>query len=198
MQTVEIIGYKRANLGKTESKAIRAEGNVPCVLYGGKDQVHFHSPVILFRPLLYTPNAYQVKLNIEGEERLAILQDAQFHPVSEMLLHADFLELRNDKAVKMDIPVRTTGTAPGVSKGGKLVMKLRKLTIKALPKDMPDFIDVDISALDLGRSAKVGELTAENYEIVNSPLVSICSVEIPRALRGKGAGEDEEEEGGEE
>ena len=193
MQTVEIIGYRRANLGKTESKAIRAEGNIPCVLYGGKDQIHFHSPGILFRELLYTPNAYQVKLNIEGEERIAILQDAQFHPVSEALLHADFLELRDDRPVKMEIPVKTVGVAPGVGKGGKLVMKLRKLTLKALPKDMPDTVEVNISHLDLGKSAKVGELTAQNYEIVNSPLVSICSIEIPRALRGKTAlGEDEE------
>ena len=194
MQTVEVIGFKRANLGKTASKAIRAEGNVPCVLYGGEKQVHFIAPAILFRELVYTPNAYQVLLNIEGEEHKAILQDAQFHPVSETLLHADFLELKEDRKVKMDIPVKAIGVAPGVAKGGKLVMKLRKLTVRALPQDMPDYIEVNISKLDLGRSAKVGELTPGNYEIVNNPLVSICSIEIPRALRGKNMGDDEEGE----
>ena len=185
MKTVEIIGFKRANLGKKESKDLRAEGNVPCVMYGGKEQVPFYSPMILFRDLVYTPDAHMVDLNIEGTVYKCILQDIQFHPVSDYILHADFLQLFENKQVKMDIPVKFEGTAPGIIAGGKMITKLRKITVKALPKDMPDYISVDISKLGLGKSVKVGEITPENYEILNSPLNSIATVEIPRALRGK-------------
>jgi len=195
MKTVEIIGFKRANLGKKESKDLRAAGSVPCVIYGGKSQVHFHAPMILFRDLVYTPNAAFVHLNIEGQEFKAILQDIQFHPVNEMILHADFLELNENSPVKLDIPVKFLGVAPGVQKDGKLVSKMRKLTVKALPSEMPEFIEVDISKLELGKTVKVGELGEAKYNILNSPLVSIASVEVPRALKGKGAdGEEEEEE----
>jgi large subunit ribosomal protein L25 len=194
MKTVEIIGFKRANLGKKESKDLRAAGNVPCVIYGGKSQVHFHAPMILFRDLVYTPEAAFVDLNIEGEKYKAILQDIQFHPVNEMILHADFLELNDKSPVKLDIPVKFLGVAPGVQKGGKLVAKMRKLTVKALPAEMPDFIEVDISKLDLGKTVKVGELAEASYTILNSPLVSIASVEVPRALKGKSAEGEESEE----
>jgi large subunit ribosomal protein L25 len=189
MKTLEIIGYKRANLGKKASTDLRLEGYAPCVLYGGAQQVHFYSPMILFKELLYSPNVYQVALNIEGDEYKAILQDAQFHPVNEVLLHVDFIELQENKPVRMEVPIRFTGVAPGVQKGGKLVSKLRKLSIKALPADIPDYITVDISNLDLGRSIKTGEVQAENFTILSNPNIPIATVEIPRALRGKGAEE---------
>ena len=131
MKTVEIIGYKRANLGKTESKKLRSESFVPCVVYGGKEQIHFSAPMILFRDLVYTPEARFVELNIEGKITKAILQDIQFHPVSEVILHADFLELFDNKLIKMSIPVVTHGTAPGIQSGGKLIMKMPKLMIKS-------------------------------------------------------------------
>jgi len=186
MKTVEIIGFKRANLGKREAKDLRLEGKVPCVVYGGKEQLHFHVPMILFRDLVYTPEANFVSLNVEGTLFKAVLQDIQFHPVNEMILHADFLELNEKEPVKLDIPVRFVGTAPGVQKGGKLVTKMRKLSVKALPADMPDFIEVDVNNLDLGKTVKVGELEKKKYTILNNPMVSIVSVEIPRALKGKG------------
>jgi large subunit ribosomal protein L25 len=185
MKTVEIIGYKRANLGKKESKKLRLDAIVPCVLYGGAEQVHFQAPMILFKEILYTPDAQFVKINIEGKEYKAILQDVQFHPVNEIILHADFLELVENKPVKMDIPVVLEGTAPGVVKGGKMLIKLRNIKVKALPKNMPEKIKIDVSHLELGKSVKVGELTATEYEILNSPLVSIATVDTPRALRGK-------------
>ena len=190
MKTVEIIGFKRANLGKKEAKDLRLEGNVPCVLYGGKEQVHFQAPMILFRDLVYTPNAHMVDLNVEGAKYKCILQDIQFHPVNEVILHADFLQLFENKPVKMDIPVKLEGTAPGVIAGGKLTTKLRKITVKALPENMPDFISVDISKLGLGKSIKVSEVQAGNYEILNNPAISIATVEIPRALRGKTGAEE--------
>ena len=195
METIEIIGYKRANLGKQNSKKLREEGNVPCVVYGGKEQIHFHSPMILFRDLVYTPGANFVKLNIEGVEKDAILQDIQFHPVSETILHADFLELQDDKKVKMEIPVKIIGNSPGVQQGGKILMRIRKLSLMAYPKNMPSFVEVDISELQLGKSIKVEELLNDQYDILNSPLVSVVSVNVPRV---KIEIEEEEEGEGEE
>ena len=183
MKKVEIIGYKRANLGKTDSKNLRSESFVPCVVYGGKEQTHFSAPMILFRDLVYTPEARFVELNIEGEVTKAILQDIQFHPVSEVILHADFLELFDDKLIKMSIPVVTHGIAPGIQSGGKLIMKMPKLMVKSLPKDMPESIDVDISKLELGKSIKVADLTTKEYEVLTNPLVTICSVNIPRVMK---------------
>ena len=190
METIEIIGYKRANLGKRNSNKLREEGNVPCVFYGGEEQIHFHAPMILFRELVYTPGANFVKLNIEGVEKDAILQDIQFHPVSEVILHADFLELQENKKVKMDIPVKIIGNSPGVQQGGKILIRIRKLSVMAYPKNMPSFIEVDISELQLGKSIKVEELLNDQFEILNSPLVSVVSVNIPRVKI-----EIEEEEG---
>ena len=192
MEIIEIIGYKRANLGKKNSKKLREEGNVPCVVYGGKEQIHFHSPMILFRDLVYTPGANFVKLNIEGVEKDAILQDIQFHPVSETILHADFLELHDDKKVKMEIPVKIIGESPGVQQGGKILMRIRKLSLMAYPKNMPSFVEVDISELQLGKSIQVEELLNDQFDILNSPLVSVVSVNIPRV---KIEVEEEEEEG---
>lgn len=202
MRTVEIIGYNRANLGKADAKRLRADSEVPCVLYGGKEQVHFHAPMILFRDIVYTPDAAFIKLNIEGEEYSAILQDIQFHPVSEVILHADFLVLSDDVPVKMDIPVKFSGVAPGLIQGGNLVVKLRRVRIKALPEKMPDAITMDVSGLDLGKSIKVADIDADGFEILNSTRVTVASVEIPRALKTddeeeEGEGEEEGEEGGE-
>ncbi|WPP50564.1 50S ribosomal protein L25/general stress protein Ctc [Catalinimonas niigatensis] len=195
MKTVEIIGYKRANLGKKESKRLRAEGNVPCVVYGNDEQIHFYAPMILFRPLVYTPEAHMVDLNIEGEHKKCILQDIQFHPVNEIIVHADFLELQEKKPIKMEIPLHLVGNAPGVSKGGTLMFKRRALKLKALPKNMPEHIDVNISKLDFGKAIKVADVKSENFEILDNPAVSIAVIEVPRALRGKTAEEEAEEEG---
>jgi len=196
MKTVEIIGYKRANLGKSEAKRLRAEGNVPCVLYGGDEQIHFHAPMILFRDLVYTDRAHFVHLNIEGDEYQAIMQDIQFHPVSEVILHVDFLQLFEGKPIKMDIPVHFEGTSPGVTKGGTLIKKRRYLKIKSLPKNMPEYVEVHLETLDFGRSIKVEEIKENNFEILDPKIASVAVVEIPRALRGKS--EEEEEREGEE
>ncbi len=183
MRTVEIIGFNRANLGKQESKRLREAGNVPCVVYGDGGQIHFYAPVIMFRELVYTHKAHFVNLNVEGKELRCILQDIQFHPVSEMILHADFLELHTEKQVKMKIPVTFTGSAVGMLKGGKLEVKQQALWVKALPKDIPEVISVDITNLDLGKSVKVGELDAEDFEFLNLDRVTIASVNIPRVAK---------------
>ena len=183
MKTIEIIGYRRANLGKTDSQKIREEGNVPCVLYGGNDQIHFYSPVILFRDLVYTNEAHFVHLNIEGEECQAIMQEIQFHPVSEIILHVDFLRITDARKIKMDIPVRLVGQAPGVAKGGALVRKRASLKIYGFAKDMPDHVDVDCSSLDFHHAVKVGDMKMANLEFLDPKMAAIASVEVQRAAK---------------
>ncbi len=197
MKTVEIIGYKRANLGKTEAKRLREEGMVPCVVYGGDHQIHFYAPAILFRDLVYTDEAHFAMLTIEGEPEPfeAIMQDIQFHPVSEMIMHIDFLQLFRGTPIKMSIPTRPIGNAPGIQAGGKLIRKVKFLMVRSLPKNMPEYIEVDVSGLELGQSIKVGEIETGEWEILNSPLVTIAGIEVPRALKGKEEEEEELEEG---
>ncbi|GHE70806.1 MULTISPECIES: 50S ribosomal protein L25/general stress protein Ctc [Roseivirga] len=189
MREVEIIGFKRANLGRAEANRLRAEGNVPGVLYGGDEQVHFYAPAIQFRPVLYTPEACFIKLNIEGTEYRAIVQESQWHPVSEALLHVDLLQLFAGKPIKMDIPVRATGNAIGVKNGGTLILKNPRLKVKALPKNMPEVIEIDVTNLRIGKSIKVGQLPTDNFEFLTSSLVTVVNIAIPRALRGKSAEE---------
>lgn len=183
MKTIEIIGYRRANLGKTDAQKVREEGNVPCVLYGGNEQVHFYAPVILFRDLIYTNEAHFVHLNIEGEECQAIMQEVQFHPVSEIILHVDFLRISEDRKIKMDIPTRLVGQSPGVAKGGALVRKRASLKVYAFAKDMPDHVDVDCSELDFHHSVKVGDVKIANLEFLDPKQASIAVVEVPRAAK---------------
>ena len=188
MKSLEIVGFKRANLGKKDSKAVRLESYVPCVLYGGDEQVHFSAPAILFRELLYTPEVHVVDVNVEGTVYRAIVQDAQFHPVNEMLLHVDFLELQEGKEVKMEIPVKYVGVSPGVLAGGKLVSKLRKVKVRAAAENLPDFVEVNIGELELGKSIKVGAVKPENYTILTNAAAPIATITIPRALKGEMAG----------
>ncbi len=197
MKTLEIKGYKRANLGKSDAKKLRTEGRVPCVLYGGKEQIHFETPMINFRELVYTSDVHYVDISVDGTKARAILQDIQFHPVSEIILHADFLVLKDNKPISMEIPVRTKGNAPGVAEGGKLYVNQKYLLVKALPKDMPEEIMVDISKLKLGSSIKVAEIEPANFEFLTSEMVSVISVETPRTIRVVER-EDEEDLEGEE
>lgn len=183
MKTIEIVGYKRANLGKADSQRLRSEGFVPCVVYGGTEQVHFYAPVILFRDLVYTNEAHFVHLNIENEESQAILQEVQFHPVSEIILHADFLKISEDRMISMDIPVKLVGLSPGVTKGGTLVRKKATLKVYGFPKDMPDHIDVDVSELDFHHAIKVADMKMEGLEFLNPPAAAIAAVEVPRAAK---------------
>lgn len=183
MKTVEIIGYKRANLGKADAQKLRDEGLVPCVLYGGNDQIHFYSPMILFRELVYTNEAHFVHVNIEGEECQAILQEVQFHPVSEIILHADFLRIAEDRKIKMNIPTRLVGQAPGVAKGGALIRKRATLKVYGYPKDMPDHLDVSVAELDFHHAIKVGDMKVSGLEFLDPKQATIAAVEVPRAAK---------------
>jgi large subunit ribosomal protein L25 len=183
MKTIEIVGYKRANLGKAESKRLREDGFVPCVVYGGDEQIHFYAPMILFRELVYTNEAHFVHLNIEGEESQAILQEVQFHPVSEIILHADFLKITEDRKIKMNIPIKLVGQAAGVQKGGTLVRKKASLKVFGFPKDMPDHIDVDVTSLDFHHAIKVEDMEYKNLEFLDPAAAAIAAVEVSRAAK---------------
>lgn len=194
MKVIDMVGYHREATGGSTSKRLRREGLAPCVLYGGDgENIHFSVPMILFRDLIYSPEAAFVNMDIEGTEYRCILQDAQFHPVSEMILHADFLRLQDDKPVRMDIPVKFVGKSPGMQQGGKLATNLRKLKVEALPEQMPEEIEVSIEGLDLGQSAKVRNIKQEGFTILNNPSVTVGTITIPRSLRSAQAGKKAED-----
>jgi large subunit ribosomal protein L25 len=195
MKTVSMSGTLRAHVGKKDAKKLRYQGDVPCVLYGGKDQVHFSMTEKDFKKIIFTPNVYIIKISIEGKEYTAILQDIQYHPVSDSILHADFLEVSPGKPIVIGIPVKINGKAPGILKGGKLHKKIRKLVVKGLVDDLPDNIEVDINKLDIGDSIKVKDIKYANLEFLDTPNSEVIGV---KTARGAAAGEQVEEEGGEE
>jgi len=197
MKKVSVSGSPRENVGKKDAKRLRREGLVPCVLYGGKDQVMFTASEKAFKDVVYTPEACLVDLDIDGKNFTVILQDIQFHPVSEDILHADFLQIFEDKPVKVEIPVKLSGVSPGILKGGKLHMKLRKVKAKGLPGDLPDTIDVSISKLEIGDSFKVSQLSSDKLEFMDSPNSVIVMVKSTRVVAVIGDDDEEETEGGE-
>lgn len=182
MKSIAMFGTVRPAIGKSATKKLRNQGQVPCVLYGGSEHIHFSMYEPDFKLLVYTPNAYQVKLDIDGKVYRAILKDIQFHPVNDSIIHADFLEIHDDKPVVMNIPVKIVGNSVGVRAGGKLVVKAKKLRVKALPSKLPDFIEVNIENLEIGKSIKVGDLKPESYELLDSPNNPVVSVNTTRAV----------------
>ncbi len=182
MKSITINGSQRESVGKVSTKALRNAGKVPCVLYGGDNPLHFSAEELSFSKLVYTPNAHTVVIALEdGSTHNAILQDIQFHPVSDQILHIDFYRLFDDKEVTMDIPVSIKGTAPGVISGGVLRLNKRKLKVKALPKHLPDFIEADISELEIGNKVYVTALTNDNYKLLHADNTVVCQVRISRA-----------------
>lgn len=183
MKSIAISGSPRENVGKRDAKELRYQGLVPAVLYGGKNQIHFSVSAADLKALVYTPDVSFVALEIGSVKAQAIIQDVNFHPLTDLPLHVDFLELDEKKPVVMQIPVKLTGTSPGVKIGGKLIQKLRKLRVKALPKDMPQNVEVSITKLEVGKSVGVGELKFDNFKIMNNPEDTIVSVTMSRALK---------------
>ena len=182
MKSITINGSKRESVGKVATKALRNAGRVPCVLYGGGEPLHFSAPELDFSKLVYTPNAHTVVINLDGENVAAILQDIQFHPLTDKILHIDFYRLFDDKEVSMNIPVKVEGAAPGVlNSGGVLVLNKRKLRVKALPKDLPDFIVANISKLKLGNKLYTAELQTEEYTLLHPDNTVVCQVRTSRA-----------------
>ncbi|WP_129718144.1 50S ribosomal protein L25/general stress protein Ctc [Pedobacter sp. SYP-B3415] len=183
MKTIAISGSPRENVGKRDAKELRYEGKVPAVLYGGKEQQHFAVVTTDLKDAIYTPDANFVEIDLNGTKAKAIIKELQFHPLTDQLLHVDFLQLFDDKQINMEIPVKLTGTSPGVKMGGKMIQKLRKLRVKALPKDMPQNVEVDISSMEVGHLIRVRDIKTESYVITNTPEDTIVSVGMSRALK---------------
>lgn len=195
MKSITIKGSKRESVGKVATKALRNADKVPCVLYGSENPLHFSANELDFSKLVYTPNAHTVVLDIDGNQKInAILQDIQFHPVSDKILHVDFYQLSDDKEVSMDIPVQIEGSSPGVMlEGGVLVISKRKLKVKALPKNLPDFINVDISKLKLGNKISTVDLQSEAYSFLHPDNTVVCKVRTSRASMSISSGVDDAE-----
>jgi len=182
MKVVSMSGSPRENVGKKDAKKQRYEGKVPCVLYGGKEQVHFVTEESTFKKIVYTPEACTVKINISGKDYDAVLQDIQYHPVSDSILHADFLEIFPDKQVIIHIPVKLTGTPEGVLKGGKLHHKMRRLKVKALSIHLPDDFTLDISKLEINDSIKVSDLAYDNITLLDPQTAVVVGVRVTRVV----------------
>jgi large subunit ribosomal protein L25 len=183
MKSIAISGSPRENVGKRDAKELRYQGLVPAVLYGGPTQTHFSVSAADLRSVVYTPDVHFINLEVSGVKSQAIIKDMQFHPLTEQLIHIDFLLLDEKKPITIEIPVKLTGTSPGVKVGGKLVQKLRKLRVKALPKDHLDNIEVSISELEVGKSVRVGDIKLSNLTITNAAEDTVVSVTTSRALR---------------
>ena len=201
MKSITIKGSQRESVGKVSTKALRNAGKVPCVLYGGDKALHFSADELSFSKIVYTPNVYTAMIELEnGEKYKAILQDIQFHPVSDKILHVDFYQLHDDKEVTMEIPVKLEGNAPGVIAGGNLRFPYRKLKVKALPADLPDFITADISGLNIGDKLYVTELKNDQYTILHPDNTVVAQVRVSRlamSLDSMDADDEEGEEGAE-
>ncbi|MDM1504110.1 50S ribosomal protein L25/general stress protein Ctc [Myroides marinus] len=183
MKSITIKGSERESVGKVSTKALRNAGMVPCVLYGGTEAaVHFSAEEKAFKNLVYTPNVHTVVIELEGGKTYnAVLQDIQFHPVSDKILHIDFYQLHDDKEITLDVPVKITGNSKGVMAGGVLNLNLRKLKVKALPANLPDFVEINISDLEMGNKLYVTDVAVNNYKLLHTDNTVICQVRISRA-----------------
>ena len=197
MKTIEIKGTARVAGGKKAAKQLRKQGFVPCNLYGEKKGENGLPEATAFsvtdgelRKLLYTPDIYTVKLDIDGKQCLAILKEAQFHPVKDNVLHVDFYQITDEKPIVMEVPIKLNGLATGVKAGGKLSASVRKLKVKAVHTAIPERLDIDVTNLELGKTIKVGELSFEGLELVTSPSVVVCQVKMTRNARSAASAEE--------
>ena len=182
MKTLAISAKLRKGTGKTDSKALRNQGNVPCVLYGGEKQVCFYAHENDFRNLVHTPDVFIVELDIEGEKYRAIMQDLQFHPVTDKLLHLDFLQIFDDKEVTMTIPVHLEGMSIGIRNGGVLSFRRRKIITRAIPGNLPDYIEINIEDLDIGQSIFIRDLRVDKYSFLAADNAVVVGVRTAREL----------------
>lgn len=181
MKSITIKGSERESVGKVATKALRNAGAVPCVLYGGNQPVHFSADEKAFKSLVYTPNAHTVVIDLGKETYNAVLQDIQVHPVSDKILHIDFFQLNESKEITMEVPVKIVGTSPGVLLGGDLRLNQRRLKVKALPKNLPDFVEANISELQMGNKLYVTKVEVKDFKLMHPDNTVICQVKISRA-----------------
>ena len=193
MKSITIKGSERESVGKKATKALRNAGKVPCVVYGGEKPLHFSADELAFKNLVYTSNAHTVVVDLENGDKVdAVMQDIQFHPVTDKIMHIDFYQLFKDKEVTMGIPVRLNGSSPGVRNGGRLLFRKRKLTVRALPDNLIDFFEVDISKLKIGDLIAVESLLSDDFTILHPDSTVVVQVKTARAAIEV---EEEEEEG---
>lgn len=184
MKTFELAGEVRSEVGKKATKAVRSAEAIPCVLYGGKENVHFTVTESAVRKLVYSPDVFVVNLTVEGVTTTSIMKELQFHPVTDKILHLDFLEISETKPVVVEVPVQLLGLAEGVKAGGKLSLETRKLKVKGLYKNIPEKIDVDVTSVGLGKTVQVGKLQVKDLEILNNKNAVVAQVKLTRAARG--------------
>jgi large subunit ribosomal protein L25 len=182
MKSLAITGARRAAQTKQEIKSLRAQGKVPCVLYGGKEQVHFSVPASTLKSLVYSPDVHLVDLDIDGTKRQAVMKELQFNTVNDRLLHIDFLEVADDKKVTVEIPVRLKGTPVGVRAGGQMLHKMRKLKISALPKDLPDQFELKVDEMEIGHTIRVRDMKLDGVNFLDIPAAAIVAVKTARAV----------------
>ncbi|GGG91788.1 50S ribosomal protein L25 [Polaribacter pacificus] len=192
MKSITIKGSQRESVGKVATKALRNAGQVPCVIYGGDKPMHFSAEELAFKKLVYTPNVYTATIELGGEKIITTLQDIQFHPVTDKILHVDFYQLFEDKEISMNIPVKLVGKSKGVATGGALRHNLRKLKVKALPANLPDVIEADITELQIGNKLVVRSLQNDKYTIMHPENTVVAQVRMSRNAT-KVAAETEEE-----
>lgn len=194
MKTVSLSGSLRENVGKNDAKKNRKQGRIPCVIYGGKEQKMFILDEVTLKKYIWNPDVFLFHLDIDGNKHNAIIQELQFHPVTDRVVHIDFLEVTDDKPFKIALPVKRVGTAPGVVKGGKIMTMKRKLTVKGLLKDIPDVIEIDISEMEIGDSVKIKDMSFDNLMIEEPPTDVVVTLKSARAAQAMAAGGEEEEE----
>ncbi|ACU08977.1 LSU ribosomal protein L25p [Flavobacteriaceae bacterium 3519-10] len=195
MKSITIQGTKRENVGKKSTKALRDAELVPCVVYGGAETLNFSAEERSFKGLVYTPEAHTVSIEVDGNTIPAVLQDIQFHPLTDKILHADFYQLDENKPVVMEVPVRLTGRSKGVVAGGAMRQSFRKLKLKALPANLPDEIVVDVTPLKIGSKLYVGDIPTENFTFMHPDNAVVVAVKMSRtASKGGAAADDDEEE----
>ncbi|MCB0842567.1 MAG: 50S ribosomal protein L25 [Bacteroidetes bacterium] len=187
MKTTELQAQARETVGKKENKALRNSGQVPAVLYNNSEATHIYVDYKELQPILFARDTYIIKLNVDGKDSNAIIREAQYHPVTEKILHVDFLQVTDEKPVVLTLPVNLVGSPVGVSKGGKLVTKLRRIKVKGIPSQLPEKVEINVSQLDLGQTIKIVDANIQGLEIVTNASTGVASVEIPRALRSAGA-----------
>jgi large subunit ribosomal protein L25 len=183
MKTIEIKGSFRTELGKKSSKELRKSGNVPCVIYGKEKNIHFFAHENSFKNLVYTHAAHLVKLNIDDKEYKAVLKDMQFHPVKDNILHADFIEIHDNKPVVINIPIKVSGDSVGVIAGGKLSIKRRTLKVKGLADDLPETLPINITDLKIHEGIKVGELSYDKIELLDPKKSMVLTIATSRVAQ---------------
>ncbi len=196
MKHFEVKACLRTDLGKKATKKVRKDENIPCVIYGGKENLHFYASQGDVRKLIYTPEVMFADIIIDGKKYVSIVKDIQFHPVSDKILHIDFYEVKSDKQMKIGIPIKITGSSPGVKAGGKLKQNMRKITVKGLMDNIPEFFNVDVSNLKIGQSIRIKDLKSDNLEFADpktNVVVLVSSARGVVAASEEEAGESESE-----